>query len=107
MVHRTGADNVVTLATSPLTPLVFGSSALLFFALMRPGGGLKRLFGLYPPVRGAVAGMWTCQVTGAADAERQEPILRAIIECELHERIFQGTWRVVPAFAGQDAGTAT
>jgi hypothetical protein len=31
------------------------------------------------------------------------PILRAIVECELHERIFQGTWRVVPAFAGQGA----
>ncbi len=61
----------------------------------------------HPHLRGAVAGMWPCQVTGAAGAERQEPILRAIIECELHERIFQGTWRVVPAFAGQDAGTAT
>ena len=57
VVHRTGADNVVTLATSPLTLLVVGSSALLFFALMRPWGGLKRLFGLYPPVRGAVAGI--------------------------------------------------
>jgi hypothetical protein len=31
------------------------------------------------------------------------PIPRAIVECELHERIFQGTWRVVPAFAGQGA----
>jgi hypothetical protein len=57
----------------------------------------------HPHLRGAVAGMWPCQVTDAADAERQEPILRAIVECELHERIFQGTWRVVPAFAGQGA----
>jgi hypothetical protein len=56
----------------------------------------------HPHLRGAAAGMWPCQVTDAADAERQEPILRAIVECELHERIFQGTWQVVPAFVGQD-----
>jgi hypothetical protein len=57
----------------------------------------------HPHLRGAVAGMWPCQVTDEQDAERQEPILRAIVECELHQRIFQGTWRVIPAFAGQDA----
>lgn len=52
----------------------------------------------HPHLRGAAAGMWPCQVTDAADAERQEPIVRAIVECELHERILQGTWRVIPAF---------
>ena len=57
----------------------------------------------HPHLRGAASGMWPCQVTDAADAERQEPILRAIVECELHERIFQGTWRVIPAFTGHDA----
>ncbi len=46
--------------------------------------------------------MWPCQVIDDADAERQEPILRAIVESELHQRIFQGTWRVIPAFNGQD-----
>jgi len=39
---------------------------------------------------GAATGMWPCQVTDEQDAERQEPILRAIVECELHERIFPG-----------------
>ena len=57
VVQRTGADNVTTLATSPLTLLVVGSAVMLFFALLRPWGGLKRLFGLYPPVRGALAGI--------------------------------------------------
>ena len=61
----------------------------------------------HPHLRGAAAGMWPCQVTDAADAERQEPILRAIVECELHERIFQGTWQVVPAFTGHDANQAS
>ena len=54
-----------------------------------------------PHLRGAVAGMWPCQVADAADAERQELILRAIVECELHQRIFQGTWRVIPAFGSR------
>lgn len=58
----------------------------------------------HPHLRGAVAGMWPCQVVDEADAERQEPILRAIVECELHQRIFQGSWRVIPAFAGESAG---
>jgi len=58
----------------------------------------------HPHLRGAVAGMWPCQVTGAADAERQEPVLRAIVECELHQRIFQGGWQVIPAFAEGEAG---
>ena len=57
----------------------------------------------HPHLRGAVAGMWPCQVIDEADAKRQEPILRAIIESELHQRIFQGTWRVIPAF--NDQGT--
>jgi hypothetical protein len=61
----------------------------------------------HPHLRGAAAGMWPCQVTDAVDAERQEPIVRAIVECELHERIFQGSWRVIPAFAGRDTGAAT
>jgi hypothetical protein len=56
----------------------------------------------HPHLRGAAAGMWPCQVTDEQDAERQEPIVRAIVECELHERIFQGTWQVIPAFAGHD-----
>lgn len=54
----------------------------------------------HPHLCGAVAGMWPCQVIDEADAERQEPILRAIAESELHQRIFQGTWRVIPAFDG-------
>lgn len=61
----------------------------------------------HPHLRGAAAGMWPCQVTAQADAERQEPILRAIVECELHERIFQGGWRVIPAFGDEEPAAAT
>lgn len=55
----------------------------------------------HPHLSGSAAGMWPCQVTDAGDAARQEPIIRAIIETELHQRIFDGTWRVIPAFARQ------
>lgn len=61
----------------------------------------------HPHLRGAATGMWPCQVADAADAERQEPIVRAIVECELHERIFQGGWQVIPAFADGSAGLAS
>ena len=54
--------------------------------------------GPHPHLSGSVAGMWSCQVTDAADAARQEPIIRAIIETELHQRIFDGRWGVIPAF---------
>lgn len=59
---------------------------------------------VHPHLRGAVAGMWPCQVTSEEDAARQEGVLRALIEADLHERIAQGSWRVIPGFAGVAAG---
>jgi hypothetical protein len=56
VIHPIESDNVVVTATSPLTLLVLGSGALVFFVLLRPWGGLKRLFGLYPAVRAGLAG---------------------------------------------------
>jgi hypothetical protein len=56
VVHPVESDNVVVMATSPLTLLVVGAGVMLFFVLLRPWGGLKRLFGLYPAVRAGLAG---------------------------------------------------
>ncbi|MDT4987842.1 MAG: hypothetical protein QOI74_1936 [Micromonosporaceae bacterium] len=56
VIHPIESDNAVVAATSPLTLLVLGSGAMLFFALLRPWGGLRRLFGLYPAVRAGLAG---------------------------------------------------
>jgi hypothetical protein len=56
VLHPIESDNVVMALTSPLTLLVGGAGALLFFALLRPWGGLKRLFGLYPSVRAGMFG---------------------------------------------------
>ncbi len=55
----------------------------------------------HPHLRGSQAGNWPLQVTSEDDARRQEPIVRAIVEAELHERIFEGTWRIIPAFASR------
>ena len=52
----------------------------------------------HPHLRGSKAGSWPLQVLNEEDAARQEPIIRAIVEAELHERIFEGTWRIVPSF---------
>jgi hypothetical protein len=45
---------------------------------------------------------WPMQVRTEADALRQEPILRAIAEAEIHERVYQlnGDWRLVSEPAG-------
>jgi hypothetical protein len=56
-VHRTGVANVVAFATSPLTGLALTAAVFVWFALLRPWGGLKRLFGLYPAVRAAMVGI--------------------------------------------------
>jgi len=48
--------NVVQTATSPLTVLALGFLVFSVFVLLRPWGGLRRLFGLYPAVRAALAG---------------------------------------------------
>jgi hypothetical protein len=65
-VHRTGVANVVTLATSPLTVLALGSAVFIGFVLLRPWGGLKRLYGLHPPVRGAMAGITVATIMAGA-----------------------------------------
>jgi hypothetical protein len=51
---------------------------------------------LHPHLSGSAAGSWPFQVTSAADAERQRGVLAAIVELELHERVFQTDWRILP-----------
>ena len=55
--RRVSADNVVAIATSPLTVIALGAGLFVFFVLLRPWGGLKRLYGLFPPLRGVSVGI--------------------------------------------------
>lgn len=57
LLHRTSTANGVAILSSPLTLLSIGSALFLWVVLLRSWGGMKRLFGLYPAVRGAVAGL--------------------------------------------------
>jgi DNA-binding IclR family transcriptional regulator len=45
-------------------------------------------------------GDWPMQIVSAHDAQRQAPIVLAIVEAELHQRVFEagGNWRLVPAY---------
>jgi hypothetical protein len=52
---------------------------------------------------GSTAGHWPLQVLDEADARRQEPIVRAIVEAELHQRIFDGGWQVITGYAKRHA----
>jgi hypothetical protein len=56
-VDRSGAANLDTLLGSPLTLLALLAAVLVWFALLQPWGGLKRLFGIYPAVRAGMAGI--------------------------------------------------
>ena len=51
---------------------------------------------LHPHLAGSTAGYWPFQVTSEADAERQRGILAAIVELELHQRVFETDWRILP-----------
>jgi hypothetical protein len=57
LLHRISVSNMTVLVTSPLTLVVLGSAVLVMFVLLRPWGGLKRLFGIYPAVRAALTGI--------------------------------------------------
>ena len=62
-VQRAAASSVGAL-DSPLTVLALVGAVLVWFALLRPWGGLKRLFGIYPAIRAAMAGIATAAVIG-------------------------------------------
>jgi hypothetical protein len=57
LVHSTSAANGSTVFTSPLTLVTLGSVVMITFVLLRPMGGLKRLFGIYPAMRAALIGI--------------------------------------------------
>lgn len=51
---------------------------------------------LHPHLSGSTAGHWPFQVTNEKDADRQKFTLAAIVELELHQRIFETDWRIFP-----------
>ncbi|GIH11609.1 hypothetical protein Rhe02_96760 [Rhizocola hellebori] len=55
--HRVGAANVAAFSSSALTVLAIASAVFAWAVLLRPWGGLKRLFGIYPAIRAAAIGM--------------------------------------------------
>jgi hypothetical protein len=56
VVRRGGESSIVTVADSPLTLLVLGVALYTGLVLLRDWGGLRRVYGLFPAVRGALAG---------------------------------------------------
>lgn len=50
---------------------------------------------LHPHLCGSTAGYWPFQVKRESDAERQQGILAAIVELELHQRIYETDWRIL------------
>jgi hypothetical protein len=46
--------------------------------------------------RAASLNAWPMQVTSPEDAEQHRPVLWAIATAEVHDRIYQSSWRVIP-----------
>ncbi|MEV1290422.1 hypothetical protein [Micromonospora sp. NPDC049679] len=63
-VHRSGASNMAALGGSTLSLLAIIAAVLVWFALLRPWGGLKRLFGIYPAIRAGMAGVAVASLIG-------------------------------------------
>lgn len=56
MLRWTAEANVVTFTTSPFTVLVVFGALYVGLVLVRPSGGLLRVYGLYPALRAALLG---------------------------------------------------
>ncbi|WP_433048069.1 hypothetical protein [Dactylosporangium sp. CS-033363] len=66
--RRIAEADVVTTVTSPLTVLVLGTLVYATFVLLRDWGGLRRLLGVFPPVRAALSGMVVaCLLAGVVE----------------------------------------
>jgi hypothetical protein len=55
--HEAAVSDVTATLTNPLSLLVLVAILYTLLVLVRPWGGLMRLFGLYPAVRGAMTGI--------------------------------------------------
>jgi hypothetical protein len=55
--HRVGVNNIMEFVSSALTLLAIAAAIFAWMVLMRPWGGLKRLFGIYPAIRAAAVGV--------------------------------------------------
>jgi hypothetical protein len=66
VVGRKAEANLTLLVNSPLTLLAVGALLLLTFVLLRPVGGLRRVFALYPGVRAGFAGTAVAALLGFA-----------------------------------------
>ncbi|MEV4539428.1 hypothetical protein AB0J82_37205 [Asanoa sp. NPDC049518] len=62
--QRASKANLDALAGSPLTLLALVGAALLWLALLRDWGGLRRAYGLYPAVRAGAVGIGVAVVLG-------------------------------------------
>jgi hypothetical protein len=62
--QRVSLTNWESLASSPMNALAIGAGLFMWLVLLRPSGGLKRLFGIYPAMRAAMVGVVAASVLG-------------------------------------------
>lgn len=62
--QRVSLANVEAFTTTPLTLLAVGAGAFIWFALLRPWGGLRRLFAIHPALRAGMLGAVVAALLG-------------------------------------------
>jgi hypothetical protein len=62
--QRISLANVAAFVGGPLTILAIGAGGFLWFALLRPWGGLRRLFGVHPALRAGFGGAVVAALLG-------------------------------------------
>jgi hypothetical protein len=62
--QRVSLANAEAFIGSPLTVLAIGSGVFLWFALLPPWGGLRRLFGIHPALRAGLVGVVVAALLG-------------------------------------------
>jgi hypothetical protein len=104
--RRVSIANLDAFTASPLTVLAIGSGVFIWFALLRPWGGLRRLFAIHPALRAAMAGgvvaallggllVGTALVPAGAAAAVGVPLL-ALAALRLRSRSAPGNTRSAP-----------
>jgi hypothetical protein len=62
--QRVSAANVDAFTASPLTVLALGAGGFIWFALLRPWGGLRQLFAIHPALRAGMVGAVVAALLG-------------------------------------------
>jgi hypothetical protein len=113
-VHRAAIDDVLGTVSNPINILVVVAIAYTMLVLVRPWGGLMRLFGLYPAVRAALTGIGAAAVlaglvdgVGFTTAGAAAAVVLPLVTLAALRVLDHADDRTLAEFLATDPGTTT